>query len=492
MSDLATTPRATPPATAGDVALRPGLPAAPGPQAPGQVSPLRHQPELASPSLRDANLEAMIAAPSIRRIALASVLTLVIGVGGLFGWAATTPLESAVMGLGSFVAEGGRKTITLLEPGILRQLAVQEGEQVRAGQVLFRLDVTQAETAANQARSLYVTGLTRIARLTAEQAGQRRLTTPAVDTSTPLIAQALASAMQTEQRLFAARWAAYDGALAAARRYAAQYGDQMRALAAQKTAAGTRLQALRDELVGVNQLLAQGFATRTRALELRRNEAEALGGVGQYTAQEAQAGELQAKAILEAENLNLTRQSEIARDLQEAHATTADAAERLRAAEDILNRREVAAPEAGTVTDIRYFTPGSSIGAGQPVLDLVPEGSALVVEVRISPNDIEQVAVGQHINVRLSAFRQREVPLMAGRLTYVSADRQTDPQGVAFFLARAVLNPVSALEGKDSNLGIPPLAAGMPAEVFVLGEKRTVMDYLLRPLRDSMRRALRD
>lgn len=439
----------------------------------------------------DPALEVALGAPSLRKIALASVLTLTIGVGGLFGWAATTSLESAIMGTGSFVAEGRRKTITLLEAGILRQLAVKEGDGVQGGQVLLRLDVTQAEAAANQARALYVAGLARIARLTAEQANGRTLSLPTLVASTPLLEQGLAVAMATEQRLFAARWAAYDGAVAAAGRHAAQYGDQIRALGAQRTAASTRLEALRDELAGVNQLLAKGFATRTRALELRRNEAEALGNLGQYTAQEAQARELKAQAELEAQNLQLTRQSEVARELQEAQATTADAAERLRSAEDILTRREVLAPEAGTVTDIRYFTPGSSIGAGQPILDLVPEGSALVVEVRISPNDIEQVAVGQHVNVRLSAFRQREVPLMTGRLTYVSADRQTDPQGIAFFLARAVLDPAKA-EGKDANIAIPPLAAGMPAEVFVLGEKRTVLDYLLRPLRDSMRRALRD
>ena len=444
------------------------------------------------PVQRAPDLEMAIGAPSLRRLALVSAATLVIGVGGLFGWAASTPLERAVIGAGSFVAEGRRKTVTLLEPGILRQLAVREGDTVQAGQVLFRLDVTQAEAASNQARAVYASGIARIARLTAEQAGQRRFAAPAETAEGGSFGQTMTTVMQAEQRLFAARWAAYDGALAAARRHSAQYGDQMRALAAQKTAAGTRLQALRDELAGVNQLLTLGFATRTRALELRRNEAEALGNLGQYAAQESQARELQAQAELEAENLNLTRQSEIARDLQEAHAATADAAERLRAAQDVLTRREVPAPEAGTVTDIRYFTPGSSIAAGQPVLDLVPLGAALVVEARIAPNDIEQVAVGQQVNVRLSAFRQREVPLLTGRLTYVSADRQTDTQGSAFFLARAALNPISAAEGKENNLSIPPLAAGMPAEVFVLGEERTVLDYLLRPLRDSLRRALRD
>ncbi|WP_426955047.1 HlyD family type I secretion periplasmic adaptor subunit [Muricoccus radiodurans] len=423
-------------------------------------------------------------APSIRRIAAASAVALVLGLGGLLGWAAATPLERAVIGTGSFVAEGRRKTVNLLEPGILRELAVREGEAVAAGQVLLRLDVTQAESAASQARSGYLGGLARITRLAAEQAGARGLTMPESILAAARTSPAIASIVEAERRLFAARWAAYDGAVAAQRRRIAQYGDQMTALAAQKVAASTRLAAIREELSGVNRLLAQGFATRTRALELRRAEAEALGNLGQYTAQESQARELRAQAELDTANLALTRDSDIARELQEAQAATSDAADRLRAAQDVLVRREVTAPEAGTVTDLRAFTPGSSIGAGQPVLDLVPADTRLVVEARIAPGDIEQVAVGQRVNIRLSAYRQREVPLLGGHLTYVSADRQTDGQGTSFFLARA------SLDGTEE--GAPPVAAGMPAEVFVLGERRTVMDYLLRPLRDSMRRALRD
>jgi HlyD family secretion protein len=423
-------------------------------------------------------------APSVRRIALASVATLLLGAGGLVGWAAFTPLERAIIGAGTLVTEGRRKTVNLMEPGILTSLAVREGDAVAAGQVLLRLDVTQAEAVANQARSAHHGAMARLARLTAEQAGTRNLAMPEETLAAARASVTVAGFVEAERRLFAARWAAYDGAVAAARRRSAQYSEQITALAAQKVAAATRLRATREELAGVNHLLAQGFATRTRALELRRGEAEALGSLGQFTAQEAQAGEQLAQAQLEADNLILTREGEIARELAEVQAQAADAADRLRAALDVLARREVTAPEAGTVTDIRFFTPGSSIAAGQPVLDLVPLNGALVAEARIAPTDIEQVQVGQRVNIRLSAYRQREVPLLTGHLSYVSADRQSDAQGNSFFLARAALNPAAA--------EMPPLAAGMPAEVYVLGERRTVLDYLLRPLRDSLRRAARD
>lgn len=428
--------------------------------------------------------------PSLRGVVIVSLLTLVVGVGGLLLWSVITPLERAVIGSGSLVVEGRRKSINLMEPGILRELSVREGDVVVTGQVLLRLDVTQAEAVASQTRSAYHGGLARLARLVAEQAGERQLAMPAEALAAARASPAIASFVEAERRLFAARWAAYDGAMAAQSRRVAQAGEQITALGAQRIAAGTRLRALREELTGVNQLLAAGFATRTRALELRRLEAEALGNLGQFTAQESQAAEQQEQARLDATNLTLTRDAEIARDLQETQALVADAADRLRAAEDMLARREVTAPEAGIVTEIRSFTPGSSIAAGQPVLDLVPADSRLVAEARIAPLDIEQLQTGQRVNIRLSAYRQREVPMLSGHLIYVSPDRQTDAQGAAFFLARAVIDTVATPDQGDAR--IPPLAAGMPAEVFVLGERRTVLDYLLRPVRDSMRRALRD
>ncbi len=432
---------------------------------------------------------AELGAPSLRGIALASMLTLVLGLGGLFAWAALTPLERAVIGTGTLVAEGRRKTVNLMEPGLLRELVVREGDRVGAGQVLLRLDVTQAEAVASQARSAFHGGLARLARLVAEQAGDRRLEIPEAALAAGRASPTIASFIEAERRLFAARWAAYDGALAAQQRRVAQASEQIGGLVAQRVAAGTRLRALREELAGVNQLLAAGFATRTRSLELRRLEAEALGALGQFTAQEAQASEQMAQAELDVRNLTLTREAEIARDLQETQAAVADAADRLRAAQDLLARREVLAPEAGIVTDLRFFTAGSSIAAGQPVLDLVPLDSAILVEARIAPLDIEQVQAGQRVNIRLSAYRQREVPMLGGHLTYVSADRQTDSQGASFFLVRAALDSPGAA---PDAAAIPPIAAGMPAEVFVLGERRTVLDYLLRPLRDSLRRAGRD
>ena len=435
----------------------------------------------------EAEMEAALPAPSLRRIAAVSLLVLGLGVGGLGAWAAATPIERAVIGAGSLVSEGRRKTITLLEPGILRTLLVAEGERVAAGQPLLRLDTTQAEAASNQARALYWAQAARAERLRAEQAGEREMRLP--DGADAVAGDpAIAPLLDAERRLFAARSAAFEGALGLQRTRIAQLQEQAAALVAQREATATRLRALREELAGVTQLLARGFATRTRQWELQRAEAESLGNLGQYRAQEAGSREQIAQAEWEMSNLRLNRQQDIARELQEAQAAAADAQERLRGAADVLQRREVTAPEGGTVTDLRFFTPGSSIGAGQPVLDLVPLDDRLVAEARVALTDVELVRVGQPARLRLSAFRSQELPLLDGKVIYISADRQTDPQGNAYFVARVEFDRAGIAE----HAGGVPLTAGMPVEAYLIGERRTAMDYVLRPLRDSMRRSLRD
>jgi HlyD family secretion protein len=451
--------------------------------------PLDHGPVTAAPpvALRSRPRIEPGGPASLARLTATAALALLLGGGGLLGWAALTPIERAVIAAGSVVAEGRRKTVTLLESGILREMPVREGDAVAAGQVLMRLDVTQAESVANQARAQRWAATARMTRLRAEQRAEREMSPPQELAVAAAADAVVTTLLEAEADLLRARWAAFDGALAVQERRIAQLQEQVAANQAQRAAAATRLRTLREELSGVNHLLARGFATRTRQLELQRNEAEALGSLGQFSALEAQAREAISHAEAETANIRLTRASDIAQQVQETQAAAVDAAERLRSALDVLQRREVTAPEAGVVTDIRHFTPGSSITAGQPVLDLVPADDRLVVEARIPPGEVESVQVGQRVNVRLSAYRQQKTPLFPGRLVYLSADRQTDPTGTAFFLARAELD----MQALALVPGVQP-AAGMPAEVFVLGERRSVLDYVLQPLTDSMRRALRD
>ena len=147
----------------------------------------------------------------------------------------------------------------------------------------------------------------------------------------------------------------------------------------------------------------------------------------------------------------------------------------------------MSAPEAGTVTDIKYFTPGSSINAGQPILDIVPNDDRMVVEANVRPEDIENVHPGQNVNIRLTAYKQSKVPVLTGRVVYVSADRQQDQRGVPFFLARAEIDPGAMAELEDVSL-----YPGMPADVLIIGGERKAIDYFISPITRSLDRAFRE
>jgi HlyD family secretion protein len=327
----------------------------------------------------------------------------------------------------------------------------------------------------------------RLARLRAEQADQRRFEVPEAALAAARRDPALAAIVQAEQRLFAARWEAFDGNIGVYQRRVQVVGEQLRAAGAQRASAERRLGSIRADLSGLRPLAQQGFARVRELREYERLEAQAVGDAGSYAAQEAQYRQSIAQAELELSSFRLQRSQDIARDLQDAQQALVDAEQRVLAAENVRGRREVVASEPGVVTNLRFFTPGSSITEGQPVLDLLPADDRLIFEVKVSPADVEQLVVGKRVNIRLTALRMRTTPLLHGRLTYVSADQATDPQGVAFFLARGEIDP-----GEAARIPGLTLNAGMPVEVFVLGETRTALSYLIAPIRDSMRRALRD
>jgi HlyD family secretion protein len=434
-----------------------------------------------------AEAEAASATPSVRKVMRAALLLLFLGFGGLLGWAAITPVERAVVARGALVAEGLRKTIMLQEPGILQFLAVREGDRVQAGQLLFRLDPATADAAAAQARAALLAQQVRIARLAAEQQDQRSFVAPGAVIMAAQNDPALAAIVQAEGRLFGARWQNFDGSISVQQRRIQVIREQLQAATSQRGSAERRLASIRADLAGLRPLAQQGFARVRELREMERLEAQVSGDLGSYNAQEAQYRQAIAQAELEMAAFRLQRSQDIAKELQEAQQAMVDAEQRVLAAESVRARREVVAPEAGVVTNLRFFTPGSSITDGQPVLELLPIEDRLIFEIKASPNDVEQLSVGKRVNVRLLALRMRTTPLLHGHLTYVAADQALDPQNVPFFLARGEIDP-------NETQRIPGLVlnAGMPVEVYVLGETRSALSYLVAPIRDSMRRALRD
>jgi HlyD family secretion protein len=432
-------------------------------------------------------LEASIKSPPVGRVARMALLVIGLTLVPFFAWATMTTMERAVLANGFLIPEGRRKTVNLLEPGILRRLLVREGEVVAAGQPLLQLDVTLAEAQADQARAQFWSGRAKIARLRTEQAEQRTLTFPDDVLRNAAGDPAIRVFLEAEQALFEARWQAFDGQISVQERNISQFQEQISGVSAQRAASEAQLRSAREQLTSMRSLQQQGLVSLFRLQEMQRLEQSYIGAIGQFSAQERQLREQVSGAQNQLAGVRLTRLQEIATELQAAEATVATAVQQLRAAEDVLARREVLSPEAGKVVNIQAFTPGSTIGSGQPVLDLVPARDRFIVEMQIQPTDVEQVAVGQRVNVRLTSYRRRAVPLIRGQLLHLAADITTTPTGVSYFVARAEMD-ASILD----RLPEVSLQAGMPTEVFVLGEERTPLDYFWSPIRNAVRRAFRD
>lgn len=425
--------------------------------------------------------------PSLRRIVTVGLLTIVACFGGFGGWSMLAHLDSAALASGIVVVDSHRKTVQHLEGGILRELLVREGDTVRVNQPLALLDTTQAESQLGQLTSQQVTVQARIARLRCEQTDQRTCAVPGelADRRGETI---VVEAIEAQHRLFDARWRARDSSVAIINKRIQQFREQILAAQSQLQAIEKRLSLVQEDLRNATFLFDRGYEKRTRLLELQRNVEELNGQASQQRGVIAQAQQTIAGSEMEIVNLGDSRQAEVAKDLEDARAQEVDLADRIRAARDVRDRREILSPQDGVVTDVRLVTPGGVIGPGQPLMDIVPVDDKMIIEARVRPDDVDVVHAGLSAEVHLTAFKRNAIPPVDGVVTYVSADMLTDPRdGAKYFLARVI--PSAAALAHLRGLTLTP---GMPADVMIVTGKRRAFEYFVEPLRQSMRHAFRE
>ena len=441
----------------------------------------RWPPTLPAPQgLRDEETETL---PSLHATYLLATLTVLALLGGLVGWSLLAHLDSAVITHGTVISNSQRKTVQHLEGGILNRLLVREGEFVHAGQAVALLDTTQAQAKSAQIDDQLAATQTRIARLEAEQRGDREL----------VFGSSLANAdrsrlLEAETNLFRARWAAHDSAIAVLEKRMAQYGSEIKAAEAQQKSDARQLELFREEFRNTDYLLKKGMERRPHWLELQRQIAALEGQQREreHTIQglEDAIGEVR----LQIDNTREERLAAIAQELAQAKELEADLTNQLRAASDILNRREIRAPEDGTVVDLRLVTPGGVIGPGQALMDIVPADDELIIETRLPPKDIETVHLGLPAQVRLLAYQRGLAPPIEGLVSYVSADSLEDERtGESYYLARVRL-AAGALDALDDVRLMP----GMPVDVTIVTGSRRAIDYFLEPMLRHLRRAFRE
>lgn len=424
---------------------------------------------------------------SIRRPTMIGLLLLGVTFGGFGVWAATAPLAAAVIAQGSFVANGRNKIVQHFEGGIIKELLVNEGDEVVEGQPLLRLDETAA---LSKERELFL----RRIRL---EATATRLTTQFDGAEHMEISGLLDqhrgdpevwSIIVSQQLNFKAQRIKLSNELSL-------LGQNIKALefrgegyTRQREATMLQLSLLKDEHKNKKKLLTKGLVRANEVQAIERAIADAQGQIGRL---DAEVAETQAQIVKGQQEINRaegTYREEALDRLQEIQSELDRVREQSREAENVLRRATINAPVSGTVVRTYYHTPGGVIESGKGILEILPAGVPLIIEAQVPRNYIDSVAVGQSASIRLVALNQRTTPVLRGELFYVSADALQDSKAGAanqdVYLARINIPPSELAKVK----GFTP-TPGMPAEVMIQTAERTFFSYIVKPITDSMSRA---
>lgn len=425
--------------------------------------------------------------PRLRGVTQAGNFLVVCFVLGLGIWSAFAPLDSAAVASGVVESESSRKTIQHLEGGIIRKILVGDGDVVHTGQTLIALDDTRVRAEVQSLQAQMWDAMAREARLLAEQQEQEKVAFPAGLEAEGRLHTSAAAVVMMQQNIFEARRQVFQSQGAVIRERKLQVAREIEGLKAQEDAVAQRAAIVREELDMVTTLVNKGLERRPRLLNLQRELAEVEGRRGEIAAQISRAKQVINESQATLLKLESDRHNEIAQSLREAQNQIFQLRERLLAAQDQLARTQVKAPEDGVVTDLKVHTPGGVIGAGAPLMDLVPRQDRLIVTARLRPEDIDVVHPGLNADVHLVPYNQRRVPNLKGTVTHVSADRLVDKRTDQPYYATRIRVQDSRIV-QDGIQIIP----GMPAQVFITTGRGTVALYALRPLLDSFNGAFRE
>jgi HlyD family secretion protein len=402
-------------------------------------------------------------------------------------WAFTAPLAGAAIAPGVIAAAGQNIMIQNLEGGVVSSIAAQEGERVAAGQPMMVLDPTAAQAQLNREINQLLALETQAATLQAERDG-------ATDFEAPedIVPEAkdfdFAAIVSEHRKEFFARLSRYTAERSILNQRVQALDDAVTGLSAQKKASDDQLQIVKDEAERKKALLDKGLTNRSEYSDLLRTEAELVGQIGAIESQIASSATQKIEARQQIERLITSRVEQAVTDLNKTRADMRDIEEQIRASRAIVERTVIRAPADGIVVRSLYNAPGSVIRPGEPIYELLPTTSSLIVEARVSPREIDSVRPGQEARLRFSALNARTTPEVTGTVSYISADRQVDTKsGQPYYVVR-----LKIAEQLPPGLRFDQIYPGMPVETFISTGDRTFAEYLVKPLLDSFSRAFRE
>ncbi len=425
--------------------------------------------------------------PQIGGALIAGLVILGLFFGVIGSWSTFAPLSSAVVADGLVKVAGNRKTVQHLEGGIIRDLLVKNGDAVEVNDVLMRLEDAQSRATWELIRIKYLSLQALEARLIAERERSEQISFPR-ELLVLRNSEQVLELLIGQETIFASRRRRIEGEVEILHRRVGSLTAEIRSYRAQERAAINQLSLLHEEIVPLERLVAKQISPKPKLLQLKRQAAHFGGVRDQQRGLIARAEQLVEETKLKMIDVRNKRLDEIVSALSDAQTQLGQYRERLVAAHDVLERRDIVSPIDGIVVNVQYFTPGGVVAPGSAIMDIVPRNDDLIIETRIKPVDVDAIEVGLLAEVRFTAFKQRTTPTLSGEVVYVSADILTDPEiEEAYFIARTKISAEELV--RLDGLKITP---GMPAQVMIIGDERTLLEYLSDPIRQSLRRAFRE
>jgi protease secretion system membrane fusion protein len=412
-------------------------------------------------------------------------IIILLGVGGFMLWAAFAPLDKGVPVNGSVAVATNRKAVQNLGGGTVDDILVKDGDVVKAGQVLVKMNDVALKAQAEITRGQYFNYLATRDRLRAERDGKTEITfSPELDKAK--VDPRIASTISAQAELFSSRRGAIQSELAAADESIAGLREQQHGLEESRENIKQQSVMLKEQLEGMRDLAKDGYVARNRLLDLERTYAQVNGTMAENIGSVGRVQRQVAETTLRKIQRQQEYQKEVRSQLSDMDRDVDALGRKLKEQEFELANVLVRSPVDGTVVAVSIFTKGGVVQAGAHLMDVVPSEDPLIVEGMIPVNMIDKVHVGLKADMTFSAFNRNQTPHVEGVITQVSADRMVDEKsGMSFYKFRAETTD----KGKKAlaNLDVRP---GMPVEVFVNTGERTMMSYLLKPVFDRAKTSM--
>lgn len=422
------------------------------------------------------------------RLSSKGLAILLFGLLPTLAWISIAPLSSAVIASAFVKVDLNRRPVQHREGGIVREVRVRDGQRVVKGEPLLVLGDIAVDADLNRINYRLMAERASVARLEAEQELQDSIRFPEELVAATHVDRRLAEQVAKERALFAAQRSALVGQAGLLREQRGRVDQEIEALRAQIANGSESLRLQQGELESNRNLRKDGYVSAARVTQLQAAVADYASRIEEHRSALARAQQRVAEINLKINALEGQYRQAASDQLREGASRVSELEQEQRKSADASDRQLIVAPAGGEVIGLKYTTPGAVIAPRETIAEVVPLDARLVVEARVRTEDINRVHHGQQADIRFTAFNGRITKLVSGNVVYVAGDRLVDPvTNLPYYTALIETDAASLKDAGDLKL-----QAGMPAEVYLKGEKRTALQYLLEPITTAMRRAGRE